>query len=152
MDRNGKLQGVYGIGYEGRDLDTFISRLQGDNTKILADVRLNAISRKKGFSKRALDAALDKAGIRYIHAPELGNPGWNRAGFSGTAAQVDAARDRFTRLIDSKTANTRLEEIAAVARDGVVAVMCVEADDRTCHRYVILQELHRRLALCEAVA
>lgn len=53
-------------------------------------------------------------------------------------------------MIGDEAANTRLEEIAAAARDGVVAVMCVEADERTCHRYVILQELHRRVDLCEA--
>jgi len=46
----------------------------------------------------------------------------------------------------------RLEEIAAAARESVVAVMCVEADERCCHRYVVLQELHRRLDLCAAVS
>ena len=121
-------------------------------TSILADVRLNAISRKRGFSKRLLGAALADAGIGYWHVPELGNPVWNRAGFSGSPDDVREARARFAGMIGSEVAGTRLEEIAAAAREGVVAVMCVEADECACHRYVILQKLHRRLELCAAVS
>lgn len=119
---------------------------------ILADVRLNAISRKRGFSKRLLGAALADAGISYWHVPELGNPSWNRAGFSGTPDDVREARSQFAGMIGGETADVRLEEIAAAAREGVVAVMCVEADERFCHRYVVLQELRRRLDLCAALS
>jgi len=145
-------RGIFGIGYEGLDLDEFVHRLMSGGAGILADVRLNAISRKRGFSKRLLGAALADAGISYWHVPELGNPGWNRAGFSGSSDEVHEARARFTGMIGGETADTRLEEIAAAARVGVVAVMCVEADERNCHRYVVLQELHRRLDLCAALS
>lgn len=150
MDDTTSRHGIFGVGYEGQSIDAFIYGLRASGTLILADVRLNAISRKRGFSKRLLEASLAEAGIGYWHVPELGNPGWNRAGFGGAAPEVHAARARFAGMIGDEAANTRLEEIAAAARDGVVAVMCVEADERTCHRYVILQELHRRVDLCEA--
>lgn len=138
-------RGIVGIGYEGRDAAAFISGLQGSGTRVLVDVRLNAISRKRGFSKRALASALDDAGIGYWHVPELGNPAWNRAGFGGDAAEVRAARERYAGMIDSGPASARLEELAGAAREGIVALMCVEADDRACHRYVILQKLRLRL-------
>lgn len=143
---SGNLPNIFGIGYEGQSLDSFISGLQASGTTVLADVRLNAISRKKGFSKRALAEALDNAGIDYVHAPELGNPNWNRSGFGGTPAEVSEARGRYAGMIESETAAARLEQFAAAARAGSVAVMCVEADDHACHRYVILQEIQRRLA------
>lgn len=148
MDATVSQAGIVGAGYEGRDIDAFICSLQASGTRILADVRLNAISRKRGFSKRLLKSSLAGAGISYWHVPELGNPGWNRAGFSGPPAEVQAARDRFAEMIGDAAANTRLEEIAAAAKDTVVAVMCVEADERACHRYVILRELRRRLDPC----
>lgn len=151
MDAVNSQHGVVGIGYEGQSIDSFICGLLASGTQVLADVRLNAISRKPGFSKRALGAALADAGIAYWHVPELGNPGWNRPGFAGEAAQVRAARARFGSMICARPAQTRIEEIADAACDGVVAVMCVEADDRACHRYVVLREVHHRLELHHAV-
>jgi uncharacterized protein (DUF488 family) len=130
-----------------QSIDTFICSLVASGVGILADVRLNAISRKPGFSKRALGASLADAGIGYWHVPELGNPGWNRAGFGGSSAEVRAARARFAGMIRGEAAGVLLAEIAAAAKDAVVAVMCVEADERACHRYVILQELYRRTGL-----
>ena len=150
MDDNTARQGFFGVGYEGRSIEAFIHDLLASGTGILADVRLNAVSRKRGFSKRLLGESLAEAGIGYLHVPELGNPSWNRAGFGGAALEVRDARARFAGMIGGEAANARLEEIATAARDSVVAVMCVEADERTCHRYVILQELRRRLDLCEA--
>lgn len=152
MDNAKSRNGIFGIGYEGLDLDEFVHRTSSAGAGILADVRLNAISRKRGFSKRLLGAALADAGISYWHVPELGNPGWNRAGFSGSSDEVHDARARFAGMIGGETAGARLEEIAAAARESVVAVMCVEADERFCHRYVVLQELHRRLDLCAALS
>lgn len=151
MDDAKSRNGIFGIGYEGLNLDDFVHRTLSSGASILADVRLNAISRKPGFSKRLLGAALADAGIGYWHVPELGNPGWNRAGFGGSSDEVHEARARFADMIGGEPADTRLEEITAAAREGVVAVMCVEADERSCHRYVVLQELHRRLDLCTAM-
>ncbi|MDQ3504076.1 MAG: DUF488 domain-containing protein [Actinomycetota bacterium] len=48
---------------------------------MLLDVRLNAISRKPGFSKKRLTAALAAVGIGYRHARALGNPRDNREPF-----------------------------------------------------------------------
>jgi len=143
-------RGIVGIGYEGRDLGEFISFLTRTGTRILADVRLNPVSRKRGFSKRVLSASLAEAGIGYWHVPELGNPRWNREGFGGPPAGVREARARFKGMIGGEAPEARLDEIAAAARDGLVAVMCFEADERACHRYVVIQELHRRLAACRA--
>ncbi|WP_218061767.1 DUF488 domain-containing protein [Planobispora rosea] len=84
-----------GIGYEGCGLGEFIRRLRRENVELLIDVRLNPISRKRGFSKTALSNALADAGIVYEHMRELGNPKWNRAGFGGESAELRTARDVY---------------------------------------------------------
>jgi uncharacterized protein (DUF488 family) len=138
------LRGVLGVGYAGHSLDGFVGALLVSRVALVMDVRLRAISRKPGFSKRALASALADAGIGYEHAPELGNPAWNRPGFSGSPAEVMAARARFGRVIANDAAETRIGSIVSAARSGVVAVMCVEADDRACHRQVVLSQVHGR--------
>jgi uncharacterized protein (DUF488 family) len=137
--------GVIGFGYEGADQAAFVASLAGSGVSLLVDVRLNAISRKRGFSKRGLAQALAHGGIGYEHAPELGNPGWNRAGFSGSDVEATAARDTYRQLIRSGKASARIDEIAQAAVTGLVAILCVESDERRCHRYVVLGEVHARL-------
>jgi uncharacterized protein (DUF488 family) len=137
--------GVIGVGYEGKSIDLFVRDLLASGACLLVDVRLNPISRKRGFSKRALTDTLASAGISYWHFPELGNPGWNRAGFAGPPEEVRAARSRFASMLGGEAANARIEEIGDATARGLVALMCVEADERACHRYVILSELRRRL-------
>jgi uncharacterized protein (DUF488 family) len=139
-----------GVGYEGKTPDAFIRELAASGTQLLVDVRLNPVSRKSGFSKRPLAAALADAGISYCHAPQLGNPAWNRPGFAGTSEEVRAARERFGGMLDSEAARAALHQIADATAGGVVAVMCVEADDRACHRYVILGEVRRLAQQCRA--
>jgi uncharacterized protein (DUF488 family) len=146
MTGESQPHGVIGFGYEGADLDSFVARLATSTINVLVDVRLNAISRKRGFSKRGLAQALADAGIRYEHAPELGNPNANRAGFSGSGPAVAAARDTYRQLIQSDPASARLDAIAVAASSALVAVLCVEADERCCHRYVVLDEVRGRIS------
>jgi uncharacterized protein (DUF488 family) len=130
--------GLIGIGYEGKDLQGFVDELRAASVSLVVDVRLNAVSRKPGFSKEALAAALRDAGIGYEHAPELGNPKPNRAGFAGSPAELQAARSRFSQILAGRAAADRMARIAEAAATRVVAVLCFEADDRRCHRSVIL--------------
>jgi uncharacterized protein (DUF488 family) len=111
---------------------------------LVVDVRLNAISRKPGFSKTALSKALADAGIGYKHAPELGNPGWNRPGFSGSPGEAEAARATYRELLRSEAAAARLDCIAEEVRKKRIALLCVEADQRACHRDIILREIALR--------
>ena len=64
--------GVFTIGYEGKSIDQFIHELSENKIHVLIDVRRNAFSRKKGFSKSRLTDHLKEAGIEYVHIPELG--------------------------------------------------------------------------------
>ncbi|UBU13075.1 DUF488 domain-containing protein [Nonomuraea gerenzanensis] len=93
--------GVVGLGYEGRDLDDFVRDAVEMGLVSLVDVRLNPISRKPGFSRRRLSEALCEHGIGYVHAPQLGNPKWNRAGFGIGGAALAQAIAAYAEEINS---------------------------------------------------
>jgi uncharacterized protein (DUF488 family) len=136
-----RRKGVIGIGYEGHDVESFVAELNSEGVGIVVDVRLNPISRKQGFSKRALAGALDAAGIGYWHARALGNPKWNRAGFVGTSEESARAREKYAELLREDEARQWLDEISRAAATDVVALMCWEADQSHCHRDVVLSHL-----------
>jgi uncharacterized protein (DUF488 family) len=139
--------GVIGIGYEGKTLDDFILGLQKWNVHTLVDVRLNAISRKRGFSKTALRAGLATAGIEYRHEPTLGNPKDNRDGFAEYGSLNGRnARERFRTLLSSVDAEAALDFIAHLATASRVAVMCFEESELHCHRQQVLDDLRERLS------
>ncbi len=56
-----------------------LGELKRAKIELLVDTRAVAASRRPGFSKRQLAAALDEAGIGYIHLQKLGTPAEGRA-------------------------------------------------------------------------
>ncbi|WP_083983658.1 DUF488 domain-containing protein [Actinomadura hibisca] len=143
----GQRCGVIGLGYQGHDVDSFLARLAFEAVGTVVDVRLTPISRKRGFSKRALAAALADAGIDYLHMPELGNPKDNRPGFAADPATLAQAKARYAAHIDTEPARRRLASIAELAADRRVALLCFEADRERCHRDVVHSALDDRLRL-----
>lgn len=124
------------LGYEGRSVDDLVQDLQRESVKILVDVRLTALSRKPGMSKRKLAAALGEVGIAYVHLPELGNPKDNRDPFR---AGHPASRERFRALLTGDVAAQALGHIAELLDGGGVAVLCFERTHEQCHRHLIAQ-------------
>ncbi|MDZ7801740.1 MAG: DUF488 domain-containing protein [Trueperaceae bacterium] len=89
---------LYTIGYQGASPEAFVDRLRTQGVTLLVDVRNAARSRKKGFSKRALTAALQDAGIAYEHWRQLGAPPEMRRALAETgdrAASPSAYAERL---------------------------------------------------------
>ena len=63
---------LYTIGYEGLNEKSFLAWLNRYHISIVADVRQIPLSRKKGFSKTALNKILSKHNINYINFQSLG--------------------------------------------------------------------------------
>ena len=136
-DHDGRVSGrIYSVGYEGFDVDGFVERLAASKVSAVIDVRLNASSRRPGFSRKALSTALERAGISYHHEPELGNPADNRDSFRRGDGQEGRRRMRERLENGSSAALGRLIEHAHGDR---VAVLCVERDRTRCHRTVITE-------------
>ena len=129
------------VGYEGRSIEEFIADLRGRKIDVLVDLRLNAVSRRPGFSKSALGRALDGAGIEYLHLRALGNPKENRPAFAGE--NVDRGRARYRNLLSEPGPAKALEQLRDLATCKHVALMCFERDEQRCHRLVVVDELTR---------
>lgn len=107
---------------------------------------MNAISRKRGFSKTALSQALTESGVTYLHRPVLGNPKENRADYSESHSVAgNAAREHFRLLLTTAEADLAIDEIAALTANGRVAVMCFERSQLHCHRQQIIEAVLRKL-------
>ena len=85
---------VFTIGYEGADVDRFLTTLKDAGVATLADVRAVALSRKRGFSKSALRDALAHQGIGYEHFIKLGTPKEGRQAARAGAQELDVAQAR----------------------------------------------------------
>jgi uncharacterized protein (DUF488 family) len=130
------------IGHSTRSIDEFISLLEHNQIKILADVRAWPGSKRyPQFNKDALTESLDAHGIRYEHFPELGgkrktkpdsrNTAWRNASFRGYADYMETAQ--FQKGI------ARLLELASEV--GPTAIMCAEVVWWRCHRSLIADYL-----------
>lgn len=137
---------MIGLGYEGLSIDEFCSQVLTQGVSVVVDVRLNALSRKPGFSKNGLRAALAQAGVDYLHFPVLGNPRDNRDGFALPGSRAgDDARNRYGALISTTDALSAIAEISALASTSVVGVMCFEKDQHECHREFVIERVEAAL-------
>jgi uncharacterized protein (DUF488 family) len=131
---------VAGVGYEGRSVADVTDLIKDAGVTVLVDVRLNAISRKPGLSKRRLAERLSEVGIRYEHMPALGNPKDNRAGFRNGEAE---ARGRYAAIL-SGGSSPYVDQLVEITSCETVALLCVERDAGECHRSAVMAEMKRR--------
>ena len=129
---------IWTIGHSTRSIEDFLSALQANQIKLIADVRaLPGSKRYPQFNKENLAASLSAHGIAYEHLPELGgrrkpnpisiNTAWRNASFRGYAdyMETEEFRKGMNRLIDLAS------EICPAA------IMCAEAVWWRCHRALI---------------
>ena len=119
------------IGYEGLSLDQFFRLLRHGEVQTLVDVRELPLSRKPGFSKSALSAAVTSHGLSYVHAAPLGCPRDVRHAYR---ADGDWARytQRFAEHMD--TQQEAVMELAERVQSERCCLLCFEADPNFCHR------------------
>ncbi|NJL08300.1 MAG: DUF488 domain-containing protein [Methylacidiphilales bacterium] len=130
---------VYTIGYEGTDIQHFIEALKGACIEIVVDVRAVAISRKKGFSKRALSGHLALAGIEYLHLVQLGDPKPGRD--AARAGHYDEFRKIYKRYLAGSSPQAQLIELATIVCGKTTCLMCFERDPTACHRSIVASSL-----------
>jgi len=133
---------IWTIGHSTRAIDEFISLLNENEIKLLADVRAWPSSKRyPQFNKDALAESLNAHGIHYEHFAELGgkrkpkpdsrNTAWRNTSFRGYADYMET--EQFQKGIQ------RLLDVAAKA--GPTAIMCAEAVSWRCHRSLIADYL-----------
>ena len=128
------------IGYEGATPRTLVAALQDAGVDVLVDVRAVASSRRPGFAKTRLAAALSEGGIEYLHLRRLGTPADGRA--AARAGRHDELRRIFLAHLATDEAQEELHLLADLVRAGRRAcLLCLEADPRHCHRSMVAEAL-----------
>lgn len=128
------MKRIWTIGYEGHSPESLTGRLRAARIARLVDVRELPLSRKPGFSKRALALGVSRAGIAYSHVRALGTPRATRHAYKA-GGSFDAFRDEYLAHLDEHASAVReLEDVAARER---CALLCVEKDAAACHRGVL---------------
>ena len=122
---------IHTVGYEGLALDEFLQRLRRARVRLVVDVRDVPLSRKRGFSKKALAAALDATGMEYLHIRSLGCPKPIRDQYRANR-DWNAYTVAFMNHLREQTA--AVGELAAVCEARAAALLCYEADAGFCHR------------------
>jgi hypothetical protein len=126
--------GLLTIGYEGKNLESYLNQLLKAGVTVLCDVRRNALSRKYGFSKKTLSNACQNVGIRYEHLPELGIASAKRKNLR--------SQDDYDRLFAAYEVETLRHQTGATEKINQwvtrgrerVALTCYELNPRQCHR------------------
>ena len=133
---------LYTTGYEKALLKDVISTLAAARVATLIDVRDRPISRRPGFSKRQLAAAIEEAGMRYLHLGALGTPP------EGRLANRRREWHRFWGIVEEKLARPEaelaLQEAGEIAKAAPSCLLCYEADWQICHRRRVAEILAQR--------
>ena len=136
---------IWTIGYENVGQADFVAALKDAKIKTLVDVREIANSRRAGFSKKSLAAALDEAGIAYIHMKPLGTPKAGRE--AARKGDSKTMRRIFEAKMVEPESQMALAETAELAGKGATCIMCLEHDWRECHRTIVAEHLTNEFGL-----
>lgn len=138
---------VFTIGYEGVSVEIFIRELQDKGVFRVIDVRCNAISRKKGFSKTSLKTMLREAGIDYVHLPELGIPSSLRSSLHANK-DYDALFAYYEKNI-LPNAVKKIDEAIDLLQEKPSVLLCFESDPHCCHRTRLAHYISRKTNMPE---
>ncbi|MGN6500593.1 MAG: DUF488 domain-containing protein [Tsuneonella sp.] len=130
---------VFTIGYEKATQAAVIDALRNAGVELLADVRYLPLSRRAGFSKSSLKAAVEEAGIAYRHFKQLGTPAEGReAARRGDHAGLARV---YSGQLELPEAMAQMGELKAIAAEKRVALLCYERDAAECHRALLFDAL-----------
>lgn len=127
---------IFTIGYEGATVGEFLAALQEAGVKRLIDVRALPLSRRPGFSKSPLRAALEEAGIDYVHLKALGTPAEGRAAArAGRHADLERI---YAGQLELPEAIAQGAQMIELSREKPSALLCFEREPAHCHRTLLL--------------
>ena len=134
---------LFTIGYEQVKPAAVLRELKSAKVDLLVDTRAVAASRRPGFSKRQLAAALDEAGIDYLHLQKLGTPVEGRQ--AARAGDTDALWRIYDKHAKTPEAQAELGELVSLIKSGKrIALLCYCRDPKRCHRSRIVSNIKKR--------
>jgi len=144
--KSAKAAPLFTVGYEQAKPAAVLGELKRANIELLIDTRAVAASRRPGFSKRQLAAALDEEGISYVHLQKLGTPAEGRA--AARSGDTDTLWRIYEKHIRSADAQRELHELVGLIKSGKrIALLCYCRDPKTCHRSRIVANVKKKMAV-----
>jgi uncharacterized protein (DUF488 family) len=138
-----KAKKLFTIGYEQTPAKSVLDEIERSGVKLLVDVRAVASSRRPGFSKNQLAAALDERGISYVHLRGLGTPKDGR--IAARSGKFDTLHKIYAKHLKTPQAREELDELSSmVNKSGPVCILCYERDHTHCHRRWIAEIIEDR--------
>ena len=132
-------QRIFTIGYEGATMGDFLAALRSAGVERVIDVRALPLSRRPGFSKSPLKAALEEAGIDYVHLKALGTPAAGRAAArAGRHAELERI---YASQLELPEAIAQGAQMIALAHEKPSALLCFEREPEQCHRTLLLDAI-----------
>jgi uncharacterized protein (DUF488 family) len=127
---------IFTIGYEGTTVPEFIGALKTAGVERVIDVRALPLSRRPGFSKSPLRAALVEAGIEYVHLKALGTSAEGRT--AARAGRHDDLKRIYAGQLELPEAMVQSAEMLHLAAEKPSALLCMEREPAHCHRTLLL--------------
>jgi uncharacterized protein (DUF488 family) len=141
-----KTAQLFTVGYEQAKTAAVLGELKRAKIELLVDTRAVAASRRPGFSKRQLAAALDEDGIAYVHLQKLGTPAEGRA--AARSGDTDALWRIYDKHIKGADAQNELRELIALIKSGKrIALLCYCRDPKSCHRSRIVFNIKKKMTV-----
>ncbi|HEX7711058.1 MAG TPA: DUF488 domain-containing protein [Sphingomonadaceae bacterium] len=133
------MKTIFTIGYEQATQAALIAALREAKVELLADIRYLPLSRRPGFSKNSLKAAVEEAGIAYRHFRDLGTPAEGRAA-ARRGDRAELARV-YAGQLELPQALAAMAELRAIAQNKRVCLLCYERAAAECHRSLLFDAL-----------
>lgn len=135
---------LFTIGYEQARQPAVLNELEDAEIDLLVDIRAVAASRRPGFSKRQLAAALAEHGIGYVHLQKLGTPAEGRQ--AARAGDFETLWRIFDRHMTTVAAREELDELVSLVKTGKrICLMCYCRDSSACHRSRVAAAVRARI-------
>jgi uncharacterized protein (DUF488 family) len=132
----------HSLGYEQSEPEDYLRRLQQHKVSVVVDVRDVPLSRKRGFSKNQLRAALADAGIEYIHVQTLGAPKELRDDLRSGGSWWNYVKHYTSRVLAKRGED--IEFLIDLAGRERISLLCFEREPRECHRSLVADEMVKR--------
>lgn len=128
------------IGYQQRTLEGYFNLLLKNCVQTLCDVRHNPLSRRYGFSKKALEYVCSCVDLAYLHLPQLGIESQRRKNLDDENSYIELFTyyQKTTLPKESVTVDRIRLRVSAGNR---IALTCFERDPAECHRSILADTL-----------
>lgn len=133
-----QARSVFTIGYARTTQDALVSALLDAEAQVLVDIRAIAASRRAGFSKMSLKAAVEDAGLAYLHLRALGTPKEGRD--AARRGDYWTLRKVYAGQLELPEAMAQMAQLQDLANEKCVCLLCYCEEAEHCHRSLLVDE------------